>query len=87
LAVLPTRNRRSFLIQEALNVPIIDRDARLLGLTLGLGDIVQQPICHGYANACICDDCTERQDLADKRAANVAELPARQPWEPKRAVA
>jgi hypothetical protein len=63
---------------------IITRDDRILGLMLGLGDIVQPPICHGYVNACVCDDCTERQQLANE---SVAKLPARQPWEPRKAAA
>ncbi len=34
-----------------------------------------EPICHGYANACICPDC----DAREREQAN----PPRQPWEPR----
>lgn len=67
----------------------VGRDARILGLILGLGDLDQPSPCHGYQNACVCNDCRERQRLQDKRdqaaASKVAELavaPA-QPWEPR----
>lgn len=65
----------------------ITRDDRILGLALGIGDIIQPAPCMGYANACVCTDCTERQRLADERSARPA---PRQPWEvrpPRKAAA
>lgn len=54
----------------------MSRSARLLGLTLGLGDIQTYEPCMGYANACVCTHCRARQ-----RALIATNLP-RQPWEP-----
>jgi hypothetical protein len=49
--------------------------ARELGLRLGLGDLQDSEICHGYANACVCSECVERED-GPKRVERL-----RQPWE------
>lgn len=54
----------------------IGLEARRLGLLLGLGDLDHPPVCHGYANCCVCDDCAERQRIVS----TVIELP-RQPWD------
>jgi hypothetical protein len=49
--------------------------ARELGFRLGLGDLQDSEICHGYANCCECAECVERED-APERTGRV-----RQPWE------
>lgn len=63
---------------SALEAALIDvgHDARALGFILGLGDLNTRPICHGYAHACVCAECVERERLA--RCPVVA---VRQPWE------
>lgn len=48
---------------------------RELGFRLGLGDLESRPICHGYANACGCAHCLERENAPQQ-----GERP-RQPWE------
>lgn len=55
----------------------LNTHARLLGIRLGLGDLNRPQPCMGYANACVCDDCRERQQLAH---ADTGPRP-RQPWE------
>jgi hypothetical protein len=50
-------------------------DARELGFRLGLGDLQRAPICHGYANACVCADCRAREETPEPGK------PAPQPWE------
>jgi hypothetical protein len=51
-------------------------DDRHLGWMLGLGDLAQDEVCHGYANACVCSHCMERVN------APLAPSPApKQPWE------
>ena len=55
---------------------------RQLGWHLGLGDLAQQDEtpCMGYANACRCPDCQDREELAMTTPA-LGEI--RQPWELK----
>ena len=43
--------------------------------------LIDLPVCHGYANCCVCPECSARAELAKKPAASAA----RQPWEPKAA--
>jgi hypothetical protein len=54
---------------------------RTLGWHLGLGDLAQQdaPKCHGYANACRCPECRERERLTMEQPLEVRDV--RQPWE------
>lgn len=59
----------------------MSRSARLLGLTLGLGDLTSYEPCMGYANACICTDCRGRHRAQIARELAVTNLPPRQPWE------
>lgn len=47
---------------------------RMLGWRLGLGDLKDSPVCFGYVNACVCDECTARDELKPSE-------PVSQPWE------
>ena len=56
---------------------VIDFDARALGFLLGLGDLAEREVCHGFPNGCGCVGCVDREELAiiaDKRSwAEIAE--------------
>lgn len=53
----------------------LDPEPRKLAFMLGLGDLNHTP-CHGYANACVCLECVERQRVGRRRKRRVA-----LPWE------
>lgn len=60
----------------APDVSILSWQDRVLGWTLGLGDLDDGcPACHGYQNACRCPDCLDREELAD------APMRVALPWE------
>jgi hypothetical protein len=52
-------------------------DDRVLGFLLGLGDVQDREICHGFPNACMCSQCRWRDENppADEAVA--------QPWVPR----
>lgn len=45
-----------------------------LALLLGLGDL-NRKVCHGFANGCVCADCTDRENPREHSQ------PIKQPWE------
>lgn len=51
-------------------------DDRRLGILLGLGDLAEREVCHGYSNACPCSACLEREESKPKQKVI-------QPWIPK----
>ena len=70
----------------------ISLQARMMSVRLGLGDLIHQPACKGYANCCQCPECAAQQDrIAEHQKAGRNAFSAdgtirprhaaRQPWQ------
>ena len=44
-------------------MPSISLEARHLGVRLGVGSLIDRPVCHSYANGCRCPSCSDRAEI------------------------
>lgn len=56
---------------------------RVLGVRLGLGDLAEREICHGYGRCCVCSACKDRASTATLADALPAQEAPAQPWDVK----